>query len=238
MFGLLHTHKLIFAGRDAADGDAWSLRFRPATQLTWRAGQHVLLRLPGMAIKPFTLASAPQEGSVIIGTSLRSQSWFKQKLAALTPGDRIVVHGPLMNFTLDGAGADVVMLAQGIGITPFRAMLRHLALSGAETTSATLIHVATGHTYRRDTEADATRAYYPHHADEFNANLAEVIDNHPEATYFIAGHRGFVNATATTLKTAGIARQRIRRDAYYGYTPRSDAGRSTDTRSRDSKEMA
>jgi ferredoxin-NADP reductase len=49
MFGLLHTHKLIFEGRDAADGDVWSLRFRPTTQLTWRAGQHVLLRLPGMA---------------------------------------------------------------------------------------------------------------------------------------------------------------------------------------------
>jgi glycine betaine catabolism B len=238
MFGLLHTHKLIFEGRDAADGDAWSLRFHPTTELTWRAGQHVLLRLPGMAIKPFTLASAPQEGSVIIGTSLRSQSSFKQKLAALTPGDRVAVHGPLMNFTLDGAGADVVMLAQGIGITPFRAMLRHLALNGAETRSATLIHVAAGHTYRRDTEADATRAYYPHHAHEFAANLAEVVDNHPEATYFIAGHRGFVNTTATTLKTAGIARQRIRRDTYYGYTPRSDAGRSTVARPHASKDIS
>jgi glycine betaine catabolism B len=238
MFGLLHTHKLIFDGRNAEDGDAWSLRFRPTTALTWRAGQHVLLRLPGMAIKPFTLASAPQEGSVIIGTSLRSQSSFKRKLAALTPGDRVAAHGPLMNFTLDGAGTDVVMLAQGIGITPFRAMLRHLALSGAETTSATLIHVAAGHTYRRDTEADATRAYYPHHADEFTADLAEVIDNHPEATYFIAGHRAFVKSTAAALTTADIALQRIRRDTYYGYTPRSDASRTTDTRPRDSKEMA
>jgi glycine betaine catabolism B len=238
MFGLLHTHKLIFEGRDAADGDAWSLRFHPTTELTWRAGQHVLLRLPGMAIKPFTLASAPQEGSVIIGTSLRSQSSFKQKLAALTPGDRVAMHGPLMNFSLDGAGTDVVMLAQGIGITPFRSMLRHLVLSGAETTSATLIHVATGHAYRLDTEPDATRAYYPHHADEFTSTLTEVVGSHPEATYFIAGHRGFVNATAATLKTAGIARQRIRRDTYYGYTPRSDAGSATDTRSPDSKEMA
>jgi glycine betaine catabolism B len=238
MFGLLHTHELVFDGRKAEDGDAWSLRFQPSTPLTWRAGQHILLRLPGMAVKPFTVASAPQEGSVIVGTSLRSQSSFKRKLAALTPGDRVAVHGPLMNFTLDGAGADVVMLAQGLGITPFRAMLRHLALGGAQTTTATLIHVATGHTYRCDTEADATRAYFPHHADEFTANLAEVIDSHPAATYFIAGHRGFVNATATTLKTAGIARQRIRRDTYYGYTPRNDVGRSTDIRSRDSKEMA
>jgi glycine betaine catabolism B len=230
MFGLLHTHRLVFDGRKAEDGDAWSLRFQPTTELTWRAGQHVLLRLAGTAMKPFTVASAPQEGSVIIGTSLQSQSSFKQKLAALTPGDRVAIHGPLMNFTLDGAGADVVMLAQGIGITPFRSMLRHLALSGAATTSATLIHVAAGHTYRRDTEADATRAHYPHHADEFTANVAEVIANHPEATYFIAGHHAFVKSTAATLTTADIAPQRIRRDTYYGYTPRNDAGRSHDSR--------
>jgi ferredoxin-NADP reductase len=121
-------------------------------------------------------------------------------------------------FTLDGAGTDVVMLAQGIGITPFRSMLRHLALSG-DPVSATLINVAAGHAYRHDTQADATRAYYPHHADEFHSTLAEVVRDHPEATYFIAGDGGFVKATATSLAKAGVERNHVRRDTYYGYTP-------------------
>ena len=146
MFGLLHTHSLTFDGRDAEDGDVWSFRFHTNAPLRWRAGQHGLLRLSGLAVKPFTLASAPEEDSILIGTSLRSNSTYKQKLAALDEGDRVVFHGPLARFTLDGAGADVVMLAQGIGITPFRSMLRHLALGG-DAVSATLIHVGAGHAY-------------------------------------------------------------------------------------------
>jgi ferredoxin-NADP reductase len=218
MFGLLHTHSLTFDGRDGEDGDVWSFRFHANAPLSWRAGQHGLLRLPGWAVKPFTVASAPEEGSILIGTSLRSNSTYKQKLAALGEGDRVVLHGPLARFTLDGAGADVVMLAQGIGITPFRSMLRHLALSG-DPVSATLIHVGAGHAYRHDTEADATRAYYPYHAAQFHSTLAEVVRDHPEATYFIAGDGGFVKATATSLARAGVERNHVRRDTYYGYTP-------------------
>jgi ferredoxin-NADP reductase len=218
MFGLLHTHSLTFDGHGAEDGDVWSFRFHTNAPLTWRAGQHGLLRLSGLAVKPFTLASAPEEDSILIGTSLRSNSTYKQKLAALDEGDRVVFHGPLAHFTLDGAGADVVMLAQGIGITPFRSMLRHLALGG-DPVSATLIHVGAGHAYRNDTEADATRAYYPYHAADFRSTLAEVVRDHPEATYFIAGDGGFVKATATSLAKAGVDRNHVRRDTYYGYTP-------------------
>jgi ferredoxin-NADP reductase len=218
MFGLLHTHSLTFDGRGAEDGDVWSFRFHTNAPLRWRAGQHGLLRLPGLAVKPFTLASAPEEDGILIGTSLRSNSAYKQKLAALNEGDRVVFHGPLARFTLDGAGADVVMLAQGIGVTPFRSMLRHLALSG-DPVSATLIHVAAGHAYRHDTEADATRAFYPDHAADFRSTLAEVVCDHPEATYFIAGDGGFVKATATSLTQAGVDRNHVRRDTYYGYTP-------------------
>jgi ferredoxin-NADP reductase len=229
VFGLIHTHALIFDGRSDEEGDVWSFRFHTNAQLRWRAGQHGLLRLPGWRVKPFSVASAPEEGDIVIGTSLVSNSPYKQRLAALTKGDRVVLHGPVMNFTLDGAGTDVVMLAQGLGITPFRSMLRHLALQRDTAVSATLIHVGAEHAYRCDTEADATRAYYPRHAHEFNAALTEVVGKHPDATYFIAGQRGYVKATAESLTAARVARGRIRRDTYYGYTPRGTSVRSADT---------
>jgi hypothetical protein len=76
-----------------------------------------------------------------------------------------------------------------------------------------------GHAYRHDTEADATRAYYPYHAAEFRSTLAEVVRDHPQATYFIAGDGGFAKAAATSLANAGVERNHRRRDTYYGYTP-------------------
>jgi ferredoxin-NADP reductase len=94
-----------------------------------RAGQHGILGLSATAMKPFSLASAPEEPRVLIGTSLASASAFKQRMAALQPGDAVTLRGPINKFTLDRVGDDIVMLAQGVGVTPMRSMLSHIALN-------------------------------------------------------------------------------------------------------------
>lgn len=220
MFGLLHSHRLISAGSVVEDGDVRTFRFHPETPLSWRAGQHGLLRLPGAKVKAFSIASAPEEGDVLFGTSIRSGSSFKRAMTGLAPGMSAILHGPLMDFTLDGLRPDVVMLAQGIGITPFRSMLRHLAITGTGSTAGTtsvLVHVArTAHTYRAITEADATQAQYPHSTEDFRKLVRDHIADHPDADYLIAGAATFVSDTASFLTAAGISRRRIHRDTYYG----------------------
>jgi ferredoxin-NADP reductase len=220
MFGLLGTHRLIFERRRDEEGRIAALRFRTASAMTWEAGQHGLLRLPGGAMKPFSIASAPEEGVVLIGTSLRSNSSYKQQLAALTPGDHAVFHGPVMKFTLDGQSGKIVMLAQGVGITPFRAMLRHSALAPTPGVTITLVHVAAdGHAFYADTQGDADSAHYPTGSVTFRETVAEVLTAQPQATYFIAGAGDFVKSTTQMLQEADVDRRRIRRDTYYGYHP-------------------
>lgn len=221
MFELLRSHRLTFLGRHDVAGGVSSLAFRPDEPVAARAGQHGVLRLSATAMKPFSLASAPEEDTVLIGTSLLSGSSFKRRLAALQPGDGVRLYGPTNEFTLDGAGGEVVMLAQGVGITPLRSMLAHIAV-GNLTVDASLIHVAQdGHAYRDDTERWATSAVYPRHADEFRTAAAAAVRAHPDATFFIAGASAFVSATAVLLRVAGVVGGRIRQDKYLGYKPRT-----------------
>jgi ferredoxin-NADP reductase len=219
MFGLLHTHPLVFQKRSPVDGGVWSFVFSHDAPTGFRAGQHGLLRLGGATAKAFSLASAPEEDAVLIGTSLASKSSFKTRLTALQPGDRVTLHGPLLNFTLDKAHPHVVLLAQGVGITPFRSMLGHIATAGLPTQTS-LVHVAhDGHAYRADTQRWAGTADYPQHAEQFRALVATAIQAHPDATFYVAGAPTFVTATISVLRQHHIASSNIRQDKYTGYKP-------------------
>ncbi len=223
MFGLLRTHRLIFQDVRDVGGGVTSFTFRSAKPLGALAGQHGIFRIGAAAIKPFSLASAPEEGTVLVGTSLASGSAFKQCLAALEPGDTATLHGPVSKFTLDGARDQIVMLAQGVGITPFRSMLAHIALTGTAIHSS-LIHVArAGHAYRQDTERWAPSADYPTQAEQFRAGAVAATRAYPDATFYIAGASSFVSSTASLLREFGIAPGSIRQDKYLGYKPRTQA---------------
>lgn len=54
---------------------------------------------------------------------------FTRDLANSLPGDRLRVQGPFGNFIIDDQARDVVLIAGGIGITPFMSMLRTADIS-------------------------------------------------------------------------------------------------------------
>ena len=219
MFGLLRHHRLIFEDRRDVGGGVSSFAFRPETPTSARVGQHGIPGLSATAMKPFSLASAPEEQRVLIGTSLASASAFKQRMAALQPGDAVTLRGPINKFTLGRVGDEIVMLAQGVGVTPRRSMLSHIALNKL-TVQPSLIHVANaGHAYREETEQWAATAAYPLHADEFRAATHEAARAHPLATFLVAGAPPFVSSTADLLRHSGIAGQQIRQDKYLLYKP-------------------
>jgi ferredoxin-NADP reductase len=210
MFGLLHNHTLVFQDSRPVGGGVTSFSFVPDKPFEWRAGQHGVLCVGGMMRKPFSLASAPEEGRVVIGTSVRSGSSFKQRLAALRPGDKVGFRGPVnQTFTLDGAAPRVVLLAQGVGITPLRAMLAHGAVAGLSLESS-LIHVAhDGHAYRDETQQWATSAEYPQHAADFQAAATVAAKDHPRRHVL---HRR--RPTVRLLDRVPVARIRCGRRGY------------------------
>jgi ferredoxin-NADP reductase len=82
---------------------------------------------PGVSddrLRAFSLASAPHEDRLTIATRMR-KSAYKEPLAAAEPGAKVRIVGPTGTMSLhDDPDRAIVMIAGGIGITPFMSILR------------------------------------------------------------------------------------------------------------------
>ncbi|MFZ3355188.1 MAG: FAD-dependent oxidoreductase [Thermoplasmata archaeon] len=101
------------------------------TGFQYLSNQAVRLVLPGVddpwgAARTFSLSSSPSEADRISVTCRISDTPFKLALARLRPGDPVEVYGPIGAFLFDGTRSSI-FIAGGIGITPFRGMLRYAA---------------------------------------------------------------------------------------------------------------
>ena len=77
----------------------------------------------------FSIVSAPCERDLVIATRMR-QSPFKLALDALPVGAIVAIDGPFGDLTLgEDSTRPAVLIAGGIGITPFVSMLRQAARS-------------------------------------------------------------------------------------------------------------
>lgn len=79
---------------------------------------------------PFTLSGAPHQG---VRLTVRHRGGFTARgIPRLRPGDAIKCAGPYGVFCRDIASReDIVLIAGGMGITPFLSVLRHFARTGA-----------------------------------------------------------------------------------------------------------
>ena len=78
-------------------------------------------------MRNFSIASAPGEADLMIATRMRDTA-FKRVLKTMPLGTEVRIVGPFGSLTLhQNAARPAVFLAGGIGITPFRSMLRQAA---------------------------------------------------------------------------------------------------------------
>ncbi|MCI4318953.1 MAG: FAD-dependent oxidoreductase [Thermoplasmata archaeon] len=101
------------------------------TGFRYLSQQAIRLALPGVedpwgAARTFSLSSSPTEIDRLSVTCRISETPFKQALSRLQPGETAEVYGPLGVFLFDPS-RPALFLAGGIGITPFRGMLRYAA---------------------------------------------------------------------------------------------------------------
>ena len=111
-----------------------SFWFRKEGGLEFVPGQHVILKLDTVEndargkMRQFCISSTPSDEGVfrITTTVEHGDSPFKRTLDSLRSGENAEVMGPLGTFTLDRSAwqeRDVVLIAEGIGITPYMSMI-------------------------------------------------------------------------------------------------------------------
>ena len=95
-------------------------------------GQYAFFKLDSVSgdakgpIRHFSIASSPTEQDyILISTRIRNTP-YKQKLASLEKGAKILAWGPRGEFVLhDDHSKPAVFLSGGIGVTPFRSMIKY-----------------------------------------------------------------------------------------------------------------
>lgn len=74
--------------------------------------------------RSFSIASSPDDSLLLIATRLTGSA-FKRSLAEVALGTRVDVQGPMGSFVLpQDATSPLALVAGGIGITPFRSMIK------------------------------------------------------------------------------------------------------------------
>lgn len=118
--------------------DVKSFIFKPSKPLIWKAGQYLHYMLHHEPTDDrgsdrwFTIASAPFEHHVMITTRLAKTkgSTFKKNLKDLKVGEAIEVSDVDGDFIVTKKNKDYVFIAGGIGITPFRSILKEMQHAG------------------------------------------------------------------------------------------------------------
>lgn len=111
-----------------------SFFFEPRNPVNWLPGQFFYLTIPQLKYpdprgntRYFTISSSPTEGRLLrFTTRLRKGSGFKKTLEELEIGSTVDGEGPNGTFILDeNEVGEHLLLAGGIGITPFRAFIKY-----------------------------------------------------------------------------------------------------------------
>lgn len=133
-----HTVRLI-ARNQVAEG-TMAFHFEKPAGFEFRPGQAIDVVLEGKGAPAdaqdcrhtFSLVTAPYQDELVIATRMRD-SQFKRALGTWSIGSTVGVDGPFGSLTLHKkASRPAVLIAGGIGITPFMSMVRQAAQDKAE----------------------------------------------------------------------------------------------------------
>ncbi len=122
--------------KEIANG-TWNFWFKPDRAFSFKPGQYVEWTFgyenPDNRgnRRYFTLASSPTEETVQLGIKCYTTcSSYKKALLQLQPGEKIIISQLSGDFTLDKAAGNatqkLAFIAGGIGITPFRSMIKYM----------------------------------------------------------------------------------------------------------------
>jgi ferredoxin-NADP reductase len=186
--------------------------------------------------RTLTIASSPTESDVQIGLKYyQPASAYKATFARLKLGDSIYASQLAGNFTLDEDNGKLVFIAGGIGITPFRSMIKYLHDKGMQRDIVLLYAVSKPEelAYHKEflaAEQPIGLTYIPIvtksgdnvpgviKAKLNHQLIARLVPDYAERTFYVSGPDGMVDATkGYLLHTLHVPATHVKTDHFSGY---------------------
>jgi glycine betaine catabolism B len=215
--------------------------FRPDRNFSFLPGQYMEWTLAGVPYdsrgnrRTFTIASSPTEEEVHLGLKYyEPASAFKAAFDQLRPGDIIHASQLAGDFTLKGnEHKKLVFIAGGIGITPFRSMIKYVTdknmpvditllyvvgdpyefayireIQEAAKVGVKAVPIVTDLSYRRSGVTTAKMS---------DSLLKQLVPDYAERIFYISGPDAMVDATKGHLHAIGVPLTHIITDHFSGY---------------------
>jgi ferredoxin-NADP reductase len=227
----LHNFELIEIRKETED--ITSFRLKPLTPgFTWQAGQYLDWQLPHPDADDrgerrwFSIASAPSEGFVQLSCRFASEagSSLKKHLQTLQIGAQVQAKGPSGEFTAEPDDMPLVLVAGGIGITPFRSILIDRAQAGTLNNITLIYGNKSADNIAFKDELDALSADHSglkiHYitGQYITADLlSELQGGLDDKKFMISGLEKMVAAIEASLIEKGVDKQLVRIDDFGGY---------------------
>lgn len=185
----------------------------------------------------FTLASSPSEEGVRIGVKFYPNgSSFKKSLLAMKAGDTVVASQRAGDFVLPrNKKKKLAFIVGGIGVTPFRSMIKYL-LDRQEPRSMVLL-------YSNKTPADvAYKSFFQEAGQKLGLKtvyvfmdraaapdmpgivssldaqtIAREVPDYKERMFYLSGPQGMVTAFDDILRGMGVKENMIKKDYFPGF---------------------
>jgi glycine betaine catabolism B len=224
--------------------------FTPDKKISFRPGQYLEWTLSHAKSdgrgnrRYFTIASSPTEDDVHLGVKFyEPSSSFKSALLAMKSGDTIIAGQLAGDFTIPKDPAQkLAFIAGGIGITPFRSMVKDL-IDRNEKRDAVLFYsnkniaeISYREVFDEAAEKLGMKIIYTltdlnpvadknlSAADEIHYRgritseiLKKEIPDYNERMFYISGTRAMTIAFQKTLHEMGVSRARIKIDFFPGF---------------------
>lgn len=194
-------------------------------------GQYIELTLPVSKMddrgnrRTFTIASAQTEDKVRIGVRIpEKSSRFKQMLTKLQPGDTVQAGQIAGSFVMPGNSSEkLLLIAGGVGVTPYRSMVKYLIDSGQQR-DIVLLHVARSKNefmyksiFESAKKAGVKTQFVVSSGPLDTAVLQNIIPDVASRKVYISGPPGMVKGLRTVVTKLGVPRLSIKTDFFSGY---------------------
>ncbi len=212
-----------------------SLFFKSVDNLEYNfiAGQYVNIKSPlGGHSKSYTISNSPDEEFVRI--TIKRKGKVSSELSDLNIGDKIFLEGPYGYFYPENFNKDIVMIAGGIGITPFKSIIKSL-INKNQKVNVTLFYsnqnikditffeklneITKNNSHikvinlltQEKTKNDSIKEY-----SRIDKNiLKKDLGNFENKNYFICGSIEFVNSIWKLLKDEGVDELNIFTESFF-----------------------
>lgn len=217
--------------RQAELADTWSLIMTKPKGYVYTAGDYTELELdypPSGGRRWFSLSSAPYEENLSITFRLPNpHSSFKRRLMELNPGDQLQLAPAMGNFNLPKMPQPVLLIAIGMGATPYRSIISQLIhAKQLPNWDIKLLHAAAAGDFLFKPVFSKLKNNYqqinPSKVRLSTEKIAELVSDAAKRMVYLAGPEVVTEKLHDQLLAAGWPRSALRLSFFPGYKGYSD----------------